>query len=193
VNLHDTVQAHQADGALGPVRAVFEREPPEWVRQVGVFDRPSYLTGTVLTWDMTRTGNAILRIGMFQAEGMRFDERFKHSEDKDFFKRAIAAGKKFIWCDEAPVFELETADRFARSYHLKRAIVRGNAAMRHCGFSRRRIATSLVAVTGYVMVLPLALLAGHHHFMKYLIKTCDHVGGLLAVAGADLVSYFGGA
>ena len=35
--------------------------------------------------------------------------------------------------------------------------------------------------------LPVLFLAGHHHFMKYLVKLADHVGRLLASVGLNPV------
>jgi glycosyltransferase involved in cell wall biosynthesis len=193
VNLYTCLRAYNVDGVLGPVHPVFDRQPPNWILRTRVFERPIYPTGTVLDWGQTRTGNVLLRRAIFSDDGYRFNEQFKHSEDKDFFRRVIKDGYHFVWCAEAPVYETETNDRFTPRYHLKRALVRGNAAMRHHEFSLRRIATSVVAVPLYCAVLPFVAVGGPAPIMKYLIKACDHAGGLLALAGIDLVDYFGGA
>jgi hypothetical protein len=37
------------------------------------------------------------------------------------------------------------------------------------------------------MVLPFALILGHHVFMKYCIKFCDHAGRILTLLGLNPV------
>jgi len=49
------------------------------------------------------------------------------------------------------------------------------------------LAKSLVAVPFYILGLPFLHLGGRHLFMKYLVKLCDHAGGLLALAGLNPV------
>jgi hypothetical protein len=45
----------------------------------------------------------------------------------------------------------------------------------------------MVAVVVYTACLPLFFLMGHHIFMRFLIKNCDHLGKLLALLGVDWV------
>jgi hypothetical protein len=47
---------------------------------------------------------------------------------------------------------------------------------------------SLIAVPAYALALPVLLLAGHHYFMKYLVKLADHAGRLLASVGLNPVT-----
>ena len=192
LNLVKVYRTHRADGVLGPVKPVFDQQPPAWIVKARLFERPSYATGLVLHWNLTRTGNVLLRRSIFDDPDNRFNPAFKHSEDKDFFRRMTAKGMVFVWCDEAPVYEKETPDRFTRWYFLRRALVRGNASMRHRGLSSRAILKSSVAVMVYSPALPF-LLVRPHLFMLYLIKLCDHLGALMAAARFDLVGYFGGA
>jgi len=49
------------------------------------------------------------------------------------------------------------------------------------------VARSLIAAPVYLMVLPFALILGHHVFMKYCIKFCDHAGRILALLGLNPV------
>jgi hypothetical protein len=42
---------------------------------------------------------------------------------------------------------------------------------------------SIIAFSLYTAALPFLLLIGHHLFMKYLIKDCDHIGKLIALCG----------
>ena len=45
----------------------------------------------------------------------------------------------------------------------------------------RNIGKSMIAAPLYLAALPLLLIAGHHLFMKYLIRLGDHTGRLLAM------------
>jgi hypothetical protein len=62
--------------------------------------------------------------------------------------------------------------------------------MRQMHFSAAAIMKSLIAVVVYASLLPFLHIGGHHLFMRYLIKLCDHVGGLVAVLGIDLARRF---
>ncbi len=104
-------------------------------------------------------------------------------EDRDFFRRMIDKGFRFVWCAEAPVFEAVTSARCKRSFMLRRALLRGQ--LPH--FTKYDLAKSLVAVPLYTMTLPFLLLSRHHLFMKYLIKNFDHIGRLLAFCGIYLI------
>ena len=46
---------------------------------------------------------------------------------------------------------------------------------------------SLLAITIYTIGLPIFLILGHHLFMTYLIKDCDHIGKVLTAIGLDIV------
>ena len=63
---------------------------------------------------------------------------------------------------------------------LKRAMLRGRNILKHPTGRARILATSFVAVPLYSLILLPALIVGHHHFMKYCIKWCDHLGRILS-------------
>jgi len=193
LNLFKAYKTYKVDGVLGPVRPVFDTPPPEWIVKAKLFDRPSYETGWILHWDQTRTGNVLLRKSIFGEDANLFNPEFKHGEDKDFFRRMIEKGFVFMWCDEAPVYEKQMSERFARKYFLKRALMRGNISIRHRCFSKVSIIKSAAAVLVYTTALPFLFLIGHHLFMLYLIKLCDHIGALMAICKFDSVRYFEGA
>jgi succinoglycan biosynthesis protein ExoM len=189
LNLYRTHVQYSADGVLGPVQPVFEQTPPAWIRRARVFDRPSHETGTVLHWDQTRTGNVLLRRSLFADHANLFDPAFIHGEDKDFFRRMTGQGFTFVWCDEATVYETETADRLTLKYCLKRALLRGGVSLRHHGFRTAAIMKAALAATLYTFALPFLLLIGYHCFAAYLIKLCDHLGALLAAVRLDTGGY----
>jgi succinoglycan biosynthesis protein ExoM len=174
------VESYRAEGALGAVVARFRTPPPDWIVRGRFFDRPSLPTGTRLGWKQARTGGVVLRRGIFDEPGNRFRaECGRGGEDVDLFRRLIAGGWQFIWCDGARVYEDVPVERCSRRYLLKRALVRGRAPTNR-GWP---VLVSLIAAPVYALTLPWLLPFGQHVFMNYLIKECDHLGRILANVG----------
>lgn len=170
-----------ADGVLGPVLPYFAAPPPEWVTRGSFFDRPRHATGSAIGPRDMRTSNVILRREVLQSGETPFRAEFgTGGEDVDFFRRMVAKGCKFVWCDESVVYELVPESRFRRRYLLRRALNRGNNSFKFREGRKVRVMKALVALPVYGLSLPFLLAAGQHHFMKYLIKLCDHTGYLLA-------------
>jgi glycosyltransferase involved in cell wall biosynthesis len=184
----DTLHRCGADGVLGPVLPCFETAPPDWVLKGRFFDRPTHRTGEVLEWRNTRTGNALLRKTLFPDGRSWFDPAFgSGGEDRDFFRKAIASGSVFVWCEEAPVYEAVPPDRWKRSVMMKRALLRGKVAFENRSSPPFDLLKSAAAIAVYLAGMPLFLILGQHVFMAYLVRTCDHLGKLLALMGIDLV------
>ena len=184
LNLFKACHSFHADGVLGPVLPYYEVEPPKWVVEGRFYERPSHKTGEVLHWKNTRTGNVMLKKNIFKSGANLFRREFgSGGEDRDFFRRMIDKGFRFVWCTEAPVFEAVTSGRCKRSFMLRRALQRGQ--LPH--FTNVDLVKSLVAVPLYTVTLPFLLVAGHHLFMKCLIKDFDHIGRLLAFCGIYLI------
>ena len=182
--LFQTCEAAQVTGVLAPVRPDYESPPPKWAVKSGLFDRPEYPTGTPLSWRDTRTGNALVRRSVLAEIHPPFRPEFANGgEDQDFFRRLIERGHKFIWCNEAAVFELVPADRVSRRYMCRRALLRGQNERHMLNF--RSVAKSMVAAFLYALVLPVLLLLGQHVFLRYLIRFCDHAGKLCAAMGIN--------
>jgi hypothetical protein len=97
-------------------------------------------------------------------------------------------GFTFIWCNEAPVYEIVPASRCNRSYLLKRALLRGSNFHKHPTDRLKNAAKSLIAVPCYTLALPFLALFGQHMFLKYLIKLFDHASRLLAYVGLSAVT-----
>lgn len=189
-NLFKTLNDCQADGVLGPVKPYFEKEPPKWVVKGKLCERESFKTGTALhNSRYTRTGNILLKKNIFNDEENLFDPVFGKTggEDVNFFKQMIDKGFAFVWCDEAPVYEIVPSERLRRTYFLKRALLRGVVNAKNVSIISYEMIKSLSASVIYTAGLPVFLLMGQHMFMKYLIKDCDHIGKLLAVFGVKVV------
>ena len=181
-------QAHiefKADGILGPVLPYYETPPPKWIVKGKIHERPSHKTGTVLPWTRTRSGNVLLRKDIFNDKDNLFKREFgSGGEDRDFFKRMIEQGYRFVWCAEAPVYEVVPPERCKRSFLLRRALLRGKTPYNHSVGARLK---SFIAVPLYTILLPFLFFTRHHIFMKYLISYFDHLGRILALLGFNVI------
>ena len=189
-NLYKTYKEYNADAVLGPVKPWYDIEPPKWVTKGKLHERESFASGTMMKdARYTRTGNVLIRKKILEDTKSPFDPRFGRTggEDTDFFRRKIGECCILIWCEEAPVYEYIPPERMKRSYFLKRALLRGVVNGKYSTFNVFETMKSFVAFLLYTVSLPFLLLGGHHLFMKYLIKDCDHIGKLIALAGIDLI------
>jgi glycosyltransferase involved in cell wall biosynthesis len=183
LTLFKAFNSHGVDGVLGPVRPYFDRGAPEWVRKGKFYERPSYQTGLVIDWTKGRTGNVLLKKGIFVPGEQAFSPEFHRAGDQDFFRRMIEKGHVFIWCDEAVAYEAVAPIRWTRAFMLKRALLRGAITWKHPTFGASEIVKSLIAVPAYTVALPFALMLGQHRFMNLLVRLCDHLGKLLVLVG----------
>jgi succinoglycan biosynthesis protein ExoM len=191
-SLFTSCLAHNAAGVLGPVRPHFSLPPPSWIVKGNLAERPEYDTGHVMDWRQSRTGNVLFKKNILVGCGEAFRPQFgTGGEDVDFFERMTKSGCVFIWCNEADVYEVVPEARCTRMYHIRRALLRGRNSLQREGPGVFSIAKSMIAIPAYGLVLPILFIVGHHHFMKYLIKLCDHAGKLLALIGLHPVKVRG--
>src|SRR5271165_1143706 len=183
LTLFKACHEYDVDGVLGPVKCHFDEKPPKWVVKGKFYERPTYPTGFVIDWTKGRTGNVLLKRRIFEPGERPFNPDFHRAGDQDFFRRMIARGRVFIWCNEAVAYEVVPPIRWTRTFMLKRALLRGTISLQHPTSQLRSIAKSVLAVPIYAVALPVALLMGHHRFMTLLVKLCDHLGKLLTLIG----------
>jgi glycosyltransferase involved in cell wall biosynthesis len=182
VTLLIACEEHRVDGVLGPVRPWFDQPPPKWVIGGKFCERPEHTTGTLLHWQQTRTGNVLLRRQILDGIQNPFRREFGNGgEDADFFRRMAQRGHRFIWCNEAVVYEVVPPERWKRSYMFRRALLRGQNE--RLFLTPPSIAKSLLAVPLYAMILPFLPFLGQHLFMSYAIRLLDHAGKLLVALG----------
>jgi succinoglycan biosynthesis protein ExoM len=181
LQLYNACNKYDVDGVLGPVKPHFEFDPPKWAIKGKFFERSFHETGYVLHWTNTRTGNVFLK-NIFNNKGNKFKLEFgSGGEDQDFFRRMIEDGYKFIWCNEAPVYERIPPERLEKVFLIKRALLRGKQSTIYQSFGGYEVIKSIVAIPVYIFLLPFTILAGEHVFIKYLIKCFDHIGKILAL------------
>ena len=188
LELFRTCNVDGVDGVLGPVLRHFDEKPPQWVIKGNFEKRPRHATGYVIDWSEGRTGNVLLKRGSLEPGEPPFDTNFHRGGDVDFFRRMTAKGRRFVWCDEAVVYEVVPPARWTRSFMLKRALLRGSIASRRGPLRLSSVGKSLLAVPAYAIALPFALLLGQHHFMDLLIRLCNHLGKLMKLVGVAPVT-----
>lgn len=188
LNLFKTYNNYKADGVLGPVKPYFESEPPQWIMKGKLCERPTHVTGTVMHWNDTRTGNVLLNMNVFGDKKHLFNPEFgTQGEDKDFFRRMIDKGYIFIWCNEAPVYEIVAPDRCNKRYSLRRAFQQGNVSVKYYEEAMTLkhktyvFVKSTIAIIIYTLILPFTSFFGMHILMRYLIKDIHHISRLLAL------------
>ena len=179
-----TSTASGADGVLGPVRPYFEHEPPRWVVDGGFFERRRFATGHHLHWSQTRTGNLLFRREILDELELPFRPEFgTGSEDLDFFRRVMENGRRFVWCDEAPVYELVPPSRCRLGYVVRRALIQAGNFPKVSPSRPRQVAKSALAVPLYALALPFQPLFGTHRFVWYLEKMSYHAAYIVASFG----------
>ncbi len=132
--LYEALLEYGADGVLGPVLPKFEEGAPDWAVKGQVFQRPGFKTGTVIHWSITGTGNVLVkREVLLELDGPFNPQLGAGGEDTDFFRRAMARGRVFVWSAEAVCHERVPPERTRVAFQLRRALLRGKIAVRgHC-------------------------------------------------------------
>jgi succinoglycan biosynthesis protein ExoM len=193
--LYHTIMAYKADGALGPVIPFFPNGTPQWLKKGNIFNRRRFRTGTRLTTRDTRTGNVLLNMGILPRGEAYFDPAFglTGGEDVDFFGRQIKAGRVFVWCDEAEVYETVPPERWKTSFHFKKYFrigtlngerLRKSGSAGLIGFLR-----SVFAVPVWLSLLLFSFFFGKHLWMFPALKLAYCSACILAYCGHSLIRY----
>lgn len=183
LTLFETLERSGADGVLGPVRRFYASEPPLWLRQSTLLNRPIEPTGTPVLWQKSRTGNVLLRRRLIAGQSEPFRVELPFCEDQDFFRRQIAAGARFIWSAEADVFEELPPERWRRRFFLHRALRNGALSHRIVDPTPNDLLHSLAASAVHLTLLPVDLLRGRSRWLGRMERLCYHVGKLEAWLG----------
>jgi succinoglycan biosynthesis protein ExoM len=188
-----SIRTFDVDGALGPVIPFFELEPPSWLVKSRLCERPVLRTGTLLSWDQTRTGNVLVKKRVFDEHGLQFDLKYKTSgSDKEFFREAMQMGYRFVAVEEAPVYEVVPLERQTKGYYLRRARMQASNERKFRAPMLRgssRILAPLrafAALAVYTVLLPFGVLIGSHISIRFAEKWAYHSSWLLSMMGFDL-------
>lgn len=115
-----TAAAFDAQGVVGRMVPTYATEPEAWVLASGAFERPLRPTGTVMPGGPTN--NLLFDLRFARANGVRFDDDMSVTGGGDslFTRQLVAAGARFVSCDEAVVVDHIPPERLTRRWVLRR-------------------------------------------------------------------------
>lgn len=180
LHLYLLLRSTGAAGVLGPVKPSFPPDAPTWLTKSGLCDRPSHTTGTVLTFMQTRTGNVLFDRHIIEKDEAPFPpERGRTGgEDIAFFRTMMARGHRFVWCAEAPVYEIVLPERCTREYYVQKSLRLGGltgGVLGELGFKKWTILLrSVFAAAGHGTLSVAGLFLGPHVFMRHWTQTVYH-------------------
>ena len=187
IKLYSCLHEYQADSVLGPVVPDYLPGTPSWLIKSGFCDRRRIPTGSEITNKDKRTGNILLKRCLFEQGAPWFDPArgLTGGEDSDFISRQMRKGRKFIWCNEAVVYETVVEARWTTSYYLNRSFRSGTISAK---IARKQKAVfsvfKAVLLLGIAnIILPFSFLTGKHNWMKILTRILYHAGFLLSYTG----------
>jgi glycosyltransferase involved in cell wall biosynthesis len=207
VNLFNTLLHYHADGTLGPVKPHYPADTPAWLIKSRLCERREHKTGTLLHWDQTRTGNALLSKKLFEDKSFWFDPAYGRTggEDTMFFKKHHENGNIFIWCNEAPAYETVPPDRWSKAFHIRKSLRIG------CGYGealRKQesefknssktklllqqiyfLTKSALWIIAMALLLPFSILGGQHLYMRCKTKLMYNFGVVSGFLGFVHIRY----
>ena len=183
------------DGFFGPVLPRLDEVATSWLDVETFFSRPRHPSGTPIDAREVSTSNALVLRSRFADH--RFDAAWGRTGGSDFelFEGMLAAGARFLWCDEAIVHETIPARRHRLGWLAQRAF-RGGVGFtrlqrqRHrSGAMRRGLPRALLALAVLLPTLPLALLAGRPAAARVWLQICTQAGHVWAFTGRSYEEY----
>jgi succinoglycan biosynthesis protein ExoM len=189
------VERDAGDGLLGPVLPRLDKVATPWLDVETFYSRPRHASGTPLDARELSTSNALVRRALFADRC--FDPAWGRTGGSDFelFDRMLAAGARFLWCDEAIVRETIPARRHRLGWLAQRAF-RGGVGFTRLQLQRRRsgavkrgLPRALAALAVLMPLLPLSLLAGRPAATRVWLRICTQAGHLWAFAGRSYEEY----
>lgn len=183
------VVEYKADGAFAPVVPILPEQAPAWVRRGRFFERPRHRTGETIPAEETRTSNALISASLLKRRAQPFDPRYKYpgGEDCKLFISMVAEGARFVWCDEAVLYERVPQSRTNVQYLLSRTLrmtqlyAERSLATRGKLFSYGMFLRGLAALGLASVMAPLLLPFGAHRSVWWLRKGARGVAKLLVL------------
>jgi succinoglycan biosynthesis protein ExoM len=194
-SLWETLLLENADAVFGPVVPFFPDGSLSWARRSGLFDRPRHRTGTPINAREARTGNALVKAAWFRTYDPPFDPRLANTggEDYDFFFRIQNQGAKFIWCDEAVVYELVPFERQQPKWMLERRLRGSVNYWRNHPSTTLRKAIRAVTGGGVFLICGVAGVAaapfGLHRAVRLWWRAMGGLGRVVALTGFKWKGY----
>jgi glycosyltransferase involved in cell wall biosynthesis len=184
LHMYSSLRKYSASAVLGPVMPDYPWGTPKWLKKSGLCNRPRHKTGSLITRKDMRTGNILFCEYVFEKGELWFDPKrgLSGGEDGEFISKQLDKGRKFIWCDEAIVYETVPENRWSVKFYLKRNYGIGTTAgtQQHQNLKIHMALKSLLLLVGYLVILPPALLCGKHNWIKIMIRIFYNAGFLFS-------------
>lgn len=188
--------AFNADIVFGPVSPTYAAEVPNWIRAGEFFASQPKATGTVCR--TCATHNCLVGRQVF-TKVPKFEDHFALSgaEDTDFSLRAVRAGFKIVWSQEALVYEYTSAKRGTIGWILRREYRTANGWV-YCeaalDASLARRISRLFKAWGHIGIglgfaLWSALCLDRAELVRALQRASKGMGMLSALAGHKFLAY----
>jgi succinoglycan biosynthesis protein ExoM len=199
--LFEGAREYRADGVLGPVVPIVPEGAPAWIRRGAFYAWARMPTGTVIPTNKLRFGNVLLRGELLRTETPPFDPAYglTGGEDGDLLGRLAQRGARFVWHDDAAVYEPVEPSRLSLRWLVLRALRGGQ------DYARHRLSGSFGALSpvGYAQLLARALVQsiaagilavvsipfGRHRAAYWLLKASANVGKISVFAGQHYREY----
>jgi len=199
VRLLEVLRKYDADGVFGPVIPRFEHTAPQWIekgRQMFAGTIPATATGTeaIATW----SGNCLVKASLLRHVEGPFNPEYglTGGEDTELFDRLKRSGSRFVYCNEALVFEYWPPERTRVSYLVKRSFKGTNTLTRRTiAVSNRKMIVRLFMLLkaicyGLISLVLVAIALPSKVWRTYWeIKFASNVGRFLAVFGQYYQAY----
>ncbi|SMQ76022.1 succinoglycan biosynthesis protein ExoM [Devosia lucknowensis] len=188
--LLDKARSEKASAVLGPVRAIYPPEAPDWMTE-GDFHStlPVYVNGTIRTG---YTCNVLMRWHA-PLRGLRFDTRLGRSggEDTDFFYRLRAMGGTIAYAPDAVVAEPVTAQRATMAWLVQRRLRFGQTHGMLMSGSRFRAMPKVAAKIAYCGAMTgltvLSPVARRRNWLRAML----HIGVASSLLGHRTAEHYG--
>jgi succinoglycan biosynthesis protein ExoM len=198
LTLYETLIAYNADVVNGPVIPIFPDGTPDYIKRNRLSTPPNLPTGSFEY--SCYTSNTMFRRKAIDRFDPPFHPDFGRTGGEDilFFKNLRKEGCKFVWCNEAWVFESVLAARAKWSWILKRFFRNGNITYRIADESDRNVLASILHLVGFLkllITLPFFTLAGIFfrsmklRSLKLLEEIAFHLGFLSCIANFSYEQY----
>ena len=195
--IHARMKETEADVVLGPVRALYSADAPEWMQAT----RP-HATEPVFVGGRIRTGytcNVLMDRRSPHLKGMKFDPALGRSggEDSAFFTEIARRGGTIAFAEDAIVVEDVPADRASLSWLLLRRFrmgqTHGRVLCEGRGFAKR-VSTAIVALAkvGYCLGSALLAFGSVPRRNLALMRGTLHAGTFAGALGLRPITLYGG-
>ena len=197
--LFTRLEATGAAAAVGPVRPIFDAQPPRWAVAGGFFGKVLEERDGGL--EDAYTCNVMIDLGFVTRNRLAFEARFNSTggEDTLFFSTLRAAGGRIVWAGDAMVHEYMPAARTRPSWLMKRWFRTGGTEAELSRFGNRSATgRAYNGIRGAARLLGgcarafLSVAATPHRterHMRAVYTMCRGAGLIAAAAGRTYAEY----